>query len=99
MFVLFQKELETAEYDSDLTRVESLIQTHHREHQEVGAFRREIDRCINDRVSTSDRCINDRVSTSDGCINDRVSTSDRCINDRVSTSDRCINDRVSTSDR
>ncbi|XP_041359578.1 microtubule-actin cross-linking factor 1, isoforms 1/2/3/5-like isoform X9 [Gigantopelta aegis] len=49
-----QKQIEAAEYDSDLTQVELLIQTHHREHQEVVAFRREIDRCINDRRTLSE---------------------------------------------
>lgn len=52
-FVSFtcQQSLEEGEYGSDLETVQINLDLHHMEHQQVLGFRKEIDRCIQDRVS------------------------------------------------
>uniref|UniRef100_A0A2C9K839 Calponin-homology (CH) domain-containing protein n=1 Tax=Biomphalaria glabrata TaxID=6526 RepID=A0A2C9K839_BIOGL len=48
-----QRQLEEAVYDSDMSRVQELLAAHRREHEEVIAFRSQIDKCISDRATLS----------------------------------------------
>ena len=50
----FQKQVQEAEYGSDLAGVQSELKLHQNEHKTIEQFHSKVEHCINAKVTTSD---------------------------------------------